>query len=243
MTRPAFRPKSGLRQHRFCFSSALKILLRCVASLTAVVTLVSFMALLRLESNPSLDSLASTTATPIHDPYLLRRNPPSFTLTNTTCNIPPGIGEEGPAGIRALYKIFRYQRDQQSSSQLVSKRKKVRLLCMVYTHSNRHDVVRSIAETYGQDCDGFLAASNVTDISIGAFNLPHDGPEASGHHREQQVQDVVRARAPHHDALLAVAAVAAGLVEAGHAAWIGRHEIVAPALHRVSTLDQYPAID
>ncbi|KAL3919156.1 MAG: hypothetical protein SGILL_003894 [Bacillariaceae sp.] len=50
---------------------------------------------------------------------------------------------------------------------------------MVYTHSNRHDdVVRAIAESYGQECDGFMAVSNLTDPTIGAFNLPHDGPEA-----------------------------------------------------------------
>jgi glycoprotein-N-acetylgalactosamine 3-beta-galactosyltransferase len=48
---------------------------------------------------------------------------------------------------------------------------------MVYTHSNRHDVIRAIAETYGKACDGFMAASNLTDTAIGTFNLPHDGPE------------------------------------------------------------------
>eukprot|EP00980_Cylindrotheca_fusiformis_P012525 scaffold3079_cov119-Cylindrotheca_fusiformis.AAC.1 len=49
---------------------------------------------------------------------------------------------------------------------------------MVYSHSNRHDVVRSLAETYGRHCDGFWAASNLTDTSIGASKLSHIGEES-----------------------------------------------------------------
>lgn len=55
---------------------------------------------------------------------------------------------------------------------------RIKVFCMVYTHSNRHDILQSIVETYGQNCDGFLAASNLTDPSLGAFALTHDGPEA-----------------------------------------------------------------
>ena len=53
-----------------------------------------------------------------------------------------------------------------------------RILCMVYTHSNEHDRVKAIVNTWGKDCDGFFAASNVTDLSIHAINLTHKGPEA-----------------------------------------------------------------
>jgi glycoprotein-N-acetylgalactosamine 3-beta-galactosyltransferase len=190
---------------------------RCIYLLTATFLLVSFVSLLQLESNPSIVllydgntsgtttrigptiSTATTTGT-IHNPYLLIQNPPRFTITNTTCSVPPGTGEEGPAGIRALYKIYNHmqeynnnnnkqnQHDDSDSYQLYnhnsstshdnSKKKKIRLLCMVYTHSERHDVVRAIAETYGQECDGFWAASNRSDPTIGAFVLPHKGPEA-----------------------------------------------------------------
>ncbi len=52
-----------------------------------------------------------------------------------------------------------------------------RILCMIYTHSNEHSRVKAIVNTWGKDCDGFFAASNVTDLSINAINLSHEGPE------------------------------------------------------------------
>lgn len=53
-----------------------------------------------------------------------------------------------------------------------------RILCMIYTHSNQHHRVKAIVNTWGRECDGFFAASNATDLSINAINLPHKGPEA-----------------------------------------------------------------
>jgi glycoprotein-N-acetylgalactosamine 3-beta-galactosyltransferase len=37
--------------------------------------------------------------------------------------------------------------------------------------------LRAVAETWGPRCDGFLAASDLTDESIGAVHLLHEGPE------------------------------------------------------------------
>ncbi len=62
--------------------------------------------------------------------------------------------------------------------------KKSKILCMVYTvhlppdYDNRN--VRAQAETWGQQCDGFIAASNMTDHDTGSINLPHLGPEMYG---------------------------------------------------------------
>lgn len=60
-------------------------------------------------------------------------------------------------------------------------RRKSRILCMVYTvcipGENNHSNVRSQAETWGRQCDGFIAASNFTDHSVGAIDLVHNGPE------------------------------------------------------------------
>ncbi|KAL3943865.1 MAG: hypothetical protein SGBAC_002067 [Bacillariaceae sp.] len=103
----------------------------------------------------------------IHDSTYLRRNALPFTKGDT-CEIPFGQGPEGKAGYRGLKKI---RIMPQASGQ-----KKV--LCMVYTHSGAHNRVRAIAETFGPRCDGFMAASNLTDASIGAVNLVHEGPEA-----------------------------------------------------------------
>jgi hypothetical protein len=68
------------------------------------------------------------------------------------------------------------------NSEQQSKRKS-KLLCMVYTvhlpHDN-HTNLRSQAHTWGKRCDGFFAASNYTDHSIGAIDLLHQGNEEYG---------------------------------------------------------------
>lgn len=55
-----------------------------------------------------------------------------------------------------------------------------KILCMIYTiHTadGQNPNLRAIADTWGRRCDGFLGASNVTDHSMGAIDLPHLGPE------------------------------------------------------------------
>jgi hypothetical protein len=52
-----------------------------------------------------------------------------------------------------------------------------RILCSVYTHAPRHGNIKDIVDTWGWRCDGFLAASNKTDRSIGAVHLLHAGEE------------------------------------------------------------------
>jgi glycoprotein-N-acetylgalactosamine 3-beta-galactosyltransferase len=110
-----------------------------------------------------------------HDPFYVKNHHSfSFSPSNTpgVCDVPPGQGEEGPAGIQALYKL------KTANNNNYGPVPKVRIFCMVYTHSNRHDVLRAIVETYAPQCDGFLAASNVTDPTLGAWNIPHFGPES-----------------------------------------------------------------
>ena len=63
------------------------------------------------------------------------------------------------------------------------KRNRTRLLCLVYTHYTnvtKHSNVRAVATTWGKQCDGFIAASNYTDHSVGAIDLKHAGEEAYG---------------------------------------------------------------
>lgn len=113
----------------------------------------------------------------LHDATYLRRHPPNMTAFPKgddygVCQMPFGSGREGDDGYQGLKKIRIMETDNTGEA-----RKKV--LCMIYTHSRRHNNrLRSIAETYGPRCDGFLAASNKTDPSIGAVNLLHEGPEA-----------------------------------------------------------------
>ena len=82
--------------------------------------------------------------------------------------------KEGPHGYRALRKIKVHS--------IPANKTKRAVLCAVYTHSNRHHVVRAIAETWGPQCDGLFAASNVTDPSC-AVNLLHMGNETYGNMR------------------------------------------------------------
>ena len=58
-------------------------------------------------------------------------------------------------------------------------RPRPRILCLVYTHEGAHSTnVQALVDTWATQCDGFIAASNATNASIGAMNLKHQGPEA-----------------------------------------------------------------
>ena len=111
----------------------------------------------------------------IHDPQYLKENPPSFTYhakedPQGVCDlkkIPFLEGPEGRSGFHGLKKI-KLMKDFPNPK---------RIMCIVYTHSNRHNRLRAVAETYAPLCDGFMATSNLTDPSIGAVNILHEGPE------------------------------------------------------------------
>jgi len=56
-----------------------------------------------------------------------------------------------------------------------------KILCMVYTYEGAHKTnLQSIVDTWASQCDGFLAASNVTDATLGAVDIKFFGPEAYG---------------------------------------------------------------
>ena len=119
-------------------------------------------------------SLKSLDPTKFHNnplPFTYQLLLPSNHTKKSICDVPPGTGEEGPAGIKGLYKI------QQAMQGEVDDNKKMKLFCMVYTYEQRHDIVKSILETYGQYCDGFVAFSNLTDTDYNIISIPHDGPE------------------------------------------------------------------
>ena len=112
----------------------------------------------------------------VHDPAYVKKHPLPFTYhakgdTTGVCDIPFGEGPEKQKGFEGLKKV----KIVKGAPGLK------RVLCIVYTHSNRHDRLRAVAETYAPRCDGFMAASNLTDASIGAVNLLHEGPESCKH--------------------------------------------------------------
>ncbi|OEU07014.1 hypothetical protein FRACYDRAFT_151528, partial [Fragilariopsis cylindrus CCMP1102] len=62
-------------------------------------------------------------------------------------------------------------------------KKRSKILCMVYTAhfpNDQHKNLKAQAHTWGRRCDGFIAASNLTDHSLGAIDLPHLGLEEYG---------------------------------------------------------------
>ena len=62
------------------------------------------------------------------------------------------------------------------------KHRKSKILCMIYTvdlPTSRSNLI-SQAETWGKKCDGFIAASNITDHATGSIDLAHMGPEQYG---------------------------------------------------------------
>ncbi len=80
--------------------------------------------------------------------------------------------------ISANHSVVHQKKSNEKISNDDNKSTAPRILCMVYTHSNEHERIKAIVNTWGKDCDGFFAASNETDLSIHAINLTHKGPES-----------------------------------------------------------------
>mmetsp|Transcript_23433 Transcript_23433/g.34751 ORF Transcript_23433/g.34751 Transcript_23433/m.34751 type:complete len:721 (+) Transcript_23433:212-2374(+) len=58
-------------------------------------------------------------------------------------------------------------------------RAKPRLLCVVYTYDKHHEtMLQAVVNTWAWKCDGFFAASTITNETLGAVDLPHVGDEA-----------------------------------------------------------------
>jgi len=102
-----------------------------------------------------------------------RSSPPSNTIGDDAKKIVEKVHDGIVASQRSLVELQSKGGQSSSSSP--------RILCMVYTYDDNggphSQNLQAIADTWGKRCDGFLAASNVTDHSVGAINLLHLGPE------------------------------------------------------------------
>lgn len=78
---------------------------------------------------------------------------------------------EGEGGNQVLRKIKLSRPSRQSSP---------RILCLVYTHSGALQNLQAVVDTWAKECDGFVAASNLTLPDIGSVDLVHAGPETYG---------------------------------------------------------------
>lgn len=110
---------------------------------------------------------------------------PNDTAHNNSNRIDCGVGVERPGGRQVLNKVRlgvvaaqALLMSQKRQLQHESSPPSPRILCMVDTYEQGHDNLRAVAETWGRQCDGFFGASNLTDYTIGAIDLIHNGPEA-----------------------------------------------------------------
>ena len=90
----------------------------------------------------------------------------------------PTWGIEGEGGHAALLKVRSGIQDYFAES-AGEKKRKSKVLCMIYTVGlpGPRSNLKAIAETWAPRCDGFFAASNETDHSLGAIDLLHQGRE------------------------------------------------------------------
>ena len=91
------------------------------------------------------------------------------------CQILGGHGHEHEGGFDILVNTISLSNSAAARPSFTTK--KPRLLCAVYTHEGNHEKLKALGESWGWRCDGFFAASTITDVTIGAVNLTHEGPE------------------------------------------------------------------
>eukprot|EP00557_Chaetoceros_sp_GSL56_P014295 CAMPEP_0176477230 /NCGR_PEP_ID=MMETSP0200_2-20121128/502_1 /TAXON_ID=947934 /ORGANISM="Chaetoceros sp., Strain GSL56" /LENGTH=275 /DNA_ID=CAMNT_0017873007 /DNA_START=299 /DNA_END=1123 /DNA_ORIENTATION=- len=95
----------------------------------------------------------------------------------TNCELQKPLDEITYSVLQKLRRGF--IQNQQKLAAIPSNVPKPKILCMVYTHQGAHDnYLRAIVDTWAKECDGFFAASNVTDPSVNAIRLEFPGPES-----------------------------------------------------------------
>ncbi len=107
--------------------------------------------------------------------------PPDHDEFDYYCELPPGEGWEGVEGLKLMTEKVEIggptplPDGEEAQGGEVEKPK---VLCLLYTYEKNHDRVEAVANTWGWKCDGFLAASTLTNETIGTVDLPHVGEEA-----------------------------------------------------------------
>ena len=117
----------------------------------------------------------------VHNATFLRHNPPIFDKSGIRC-------EPNDATFQLLTKrVYVDLAAHERAEKLVldkrgnnNNKHRAKIFCHIYTTNKHRNLVQTIRETWGQRCDGFLAASTVTDISIDSVFIPHEGKEIYG---------------------------------------------------------------
>ncbi len=111
----------------------------------------------------------------IHNVTSLRHNPPEFHLTDreVTCS----VRDETWKLLTEKVSIDFKGHEVAEKRALREGRDRVKLLCVVYTIEYNHARIQPIRETWGKSCDGFIVASNKTDVGLDIVHIPHEGAD------------------------------------------------------------------
>lgn len=103
----------------------------------------------------------------VHDTSALRMNPPLFELPE----------ESSVCVDDSEMKVMQKVNVDFSARQERGNPPRPRILCTAYTIESHHDKIAALSETWGQKCDGFMAPSTKTNVSLGTVNILHLGAE------------------------------------------------------------------
>jgi hypothetical protein len=113
-----------------------------------------------------------------YDVTSLRRSPPSFVDSF------PNLTAECLRRDDEYYALQRLRIHSPSPEQSTTATRRLsqsstpaRILCVVYSSEPFHHKLQAARQTWAPKCDGFFAASNVTDPTFDAVNIVHNGPE------------------------------------------------------------------
>ncbi|KAL7499248.1 hypothetical protein ACHAWT_010168 [Skeletonema menzelii] len=109
----------------------------------------------------------------VHDATTLHTNPPAFDFKGVNCG--PNDATMQMMTQRVYVDLAAHERVNK-----LGKTPRSKIFCHVYTTNKQRIRIQAIRETWGHRCDGFHAASTVTDRSIDSVSIPHEGKEEYG---------------------------------------------------------------
>ena len=116
----------------------------------------------------------------VHDPCILIRRPLPLQQVEEICHALPGNGTEGRAGQLIADHLIVFGdhpspkcRPSNNAHPETAGVAKLRIFCSLYTYPGGNNLTDAIRETWGKDCDGFLAASSETLASHATVDISH----------------------------------------------------------------------
>jgi hypothetical protein len=109
----------------------------------------------------------------VHDEKALRNNPPPLAWDENVEREACSLRDNNFRMMTERVVVdTEYERKQNEAGV-----KRDKIFCLVYTTESGHSRIPNIRDTWGAKCDGFMVGSTKTDKSLGAVEIPHEGPE------------------------------------------------------------------